>query len=253
MYKISKDIKIGKTVNQIEIIPTGDWHLGSVNCNRRKLKEYLEYIRITPNCYLIGMGDLVDCILPKDKRYDASGDFRNLDELKQETLELLKPIRDKIIVLLTGNHEIKLQKEGYGDPIKWLCSELKVPYGGFSCFIKIHAIPDTHRKSLIIFAHHGFFSGRKRGSKINNIEDLSAYWDADIFLAGHSHDIFSSRKVKIGWAGSRDLLFINTGSFVETASWRTSNYSEIHGFPPQRLGVVKVKWYPRTGRFYGTD
>ena len=240
MYKLRQFIP---KAEQIEIVPIGDLHFGSPNCNFKLFKEIISYVLHTPNCYTIGMGDYFDAILPKDPRYDASQEFSLLDDNFEKIKDLLTPISNKILCLLTGNHEYRLHCDGYGDLIKRLSKELSVPYAGFSTFLKIETIEKPVRK-IIIYAHHGWFAGRQRGSKINNLENLMRDYEANIYLAGHSHDLFATRRVRINFNGAKKVIFANTGSFLETATWGTSGYGERAGFPPQKLGVVKIKWYP---------
>ena len=238
---------------QIEIVPFGDLHLGSENCRLDKFRDLVKYISKTSHCYGIGMGDLFDCIYADDKRFDSSSVSAPLLADIRTMVEILRPIKSKLLGLLFGNHEDKLRKRGIGDPTHHLCEALGVPYCGFSCFFKLIISPTIHRPGLVIFCHHGYFSGRQRGSKVNNIERLAQHWVADVYLCGHSHDLFSTRSVRVGWEGDQKLLFGNTGSFVETASWGTCNYSERSGYPPQKLGVLKIKWYPKADKLYCTE
>lgn len=227
---------------QIEIIPLGDVHFSSPNCNIKSFKGIIEYITHADNCYVIGMGDYFDAILPKDKRYDPSDEFKVMDETFDKMKDILSPIKEKILCLLTGNHEYRLHCDGYGDMTKRLSKELSVPYAGFSTFLRIETKQPV--KKITIYAHHGWFAGRQRGSKINNLENLMRDYEADIFLVGHSHDLFATRRVRINFNGAKKVIFANTGSFLETATWGTTGYSERSGYSPQKLGVVKIKWYP---------
>jgi len=54
----------------VKVIPFGDIHIGAAGVNITYLKNTIEWIRKTPNCYAIGMGDYCDCIDVKDKRFD---------------------------------------------------------------------------------------------------------------------------------------------------------------------------------------
>jgi len=193
------------------------------------------------------MGDYLECIAnPLDPRYDPAVNDNLIDNHMEVIRKALEPIKDKILCLLTGNHEYRLHSNGYGDPAKRLSRELEIPYAGFSCVIKIKVMPKTHERSLLIYAHHGWSAGRKTGNCINNVENLAQYWDADVYLVGHSHKLWATRQVKIGWGGERKVIFGNTGTFLETCSWQTTGYGERAGFPPQKLGVLKLKYYPQT-------
>jgi predicted phosphodiesterase len=240
MYRLRQFIP---KAEQIQIIPVGDIHLGSPNCNLKYLKDTLDYIAKTPDCYVIGMGDYIESILPKDSRFDPSQDFKIIDEYVENMKQILLPIREKILCLLTGNHEYHLHTDGYGDITMRLSKELQVAYAGFSCFLRLETKEKPVRK-IVIYAHHGWFSGRLRGAKINNLENMMRDYEADVYLAGHSHDLFATRRVRLSWEGAKKIVFANTGSFLETSTWGTCGYGERAGYPPQKLGVVKLKWYP---------
>lgn len=251
MYRINKVISCES--DQIEIIPFGDVHFGSPNCNLKKFKDLINYISLTPNCYAIGMGDYWDCITHQDKRFDPDNSFEVMDKQYEDFKDIIEPIRHKLICLLTGNHEYKLHTAGIGDLTKRLSSELGVPYAGFSSFIKIKITPKTHQRSLMIYAHHGWSASRKSGGVINAVENLAQYYEADLYLVGHSHHLSSSKRSQVNYYGSRDILFCNTGSFLETSTWGRTSYSERANYPPNRLGVVKIKYYPIKGRLYATE
>jgi hypothetical protein len=231
---------------QIEIIPVGDVHYGSPNCNMKCFNRIINYIKDTPNCYMIGMGDFWDCIIPKDKRFDPSQEFNLIDNSYDVIKEILQPIASKILCLLSGNHEYHLVSDGYGDLTKRLSKELGTAYAGYSTFLRIETKEKPVRK-IVIYAHHGWFSGRQRGSKINNLENMMRDYDAEIYLAGHSHDLFATRRVRLSFEGDRKIIFANTGSFLETSTWGTSGYGERAGYPPTKIGVVKIKWFPDKG------
>lgn len=252
MYKISKELPYA---DKIEIVPAGDLHHGSRNCRLDKFKRLVDWITPRKSTYVILMGDLLDCILPKDKRFDADDKYayKTIDTLRDELVTILTPIKERILVMLMGNHEHHLHQDGYGDPIKYMCKELDVPYGGYSCYLKLTARPKTHKRPLLLWLHHGWFAGRKRGAKVNNLEDNLAYYDADVYLVGHSHDLWATRKSRIYWGGSRDVIFGNTGSFLETATNNTTSYAERANFPPQKLGVLKLIWQPKDGKCYVSE
>ena len=242
MYKITKELPFNE---QIEIVPFGDIHYGNPNCKIKKFKEVIDYIAKTENCYGIGMGDYLDCITNQDNRFDPSNGYDFIDDNVAYMVNLLKPIKHKLIALVTGNHEYKINTLGIGDPTLRMCRELEIPYLGYSGFVKLKVDAKYHIRSLIILAHHGWSAGRKTGNIINSVESLSQYWDADIYLCGHSHHLSATRQIKIGWTGEKKLIFANTGTFLETATKNTTCYSERGGYPPRKLGVLKLKWFPK--------
>lgn len=231
---------------QIEFVPIGDLHDGNPNSKFKLFKEFVDYVEKTPDCYTILMGDLIDAIAVNDPRYDPRSVDSMIDECIDRVEDAIAPLakKGKVLAALQGNHEWKLEKHGIGNPIKRMCRRLDMPYGDYSCFIKLKVVPKTHKPSLVIYTHHGHHAGRKTGSSVNNVEGLAQHWAGDVFLVGHAHQLWGTRKVRTGWGGSRKLVFANTGSFLETASMGTCSYAERAGYPPTKLGCVKIKWFP---------
>ena len=246
MYKIKKVLP---GADKITIVPFGDVHYGTPACDISSFTSMLKWAEKEDNLYLIGMGDMFDCILADDKRYDASHDQGQSFLKHYETMKnLLSPVKHKIIGLHSGNHEFTLAKKGYGDPVESICNQLGIEYIGYSAFTQLVArrkfLKGLESNAITIYSHHGWFSGRKMGGKINNITDLALHWDADIYLAGHSHDLFGVRKVKVDYNGSKKLIFCNTGTFLKSAPWDTTTYSERAGYPPVKLGIARIEWQP---------
>jgi len=108
----------------IKIKPIADVHLGSKNCDKRALMEYLG--RPDPKTYLIGIGDLMDCIIVSDsKRYRKVSDgFESEDiigESVKEWIDILMPFRDQIIGLgCLSEDSMVLSEHGWKD-VKDVC------------------------------------------------------------------------------------------------------------------------------------
>jgi len=238
---------------EVTIIPLGDIHLGNVNCDKKYLQNTIKWIADHPNTYVIGMGDYCENIYGDDRRIDIDAMDREIFTPEEQYLkikQILSPIKDKIIVLLTGNHEDTIRKRVGIDMTRRLCYDLGIPYGGICSFVRF-GIDGYHSPKLKIFAHHGYDSGRRLGSKINNVEDLSRSFDADIYLLGHSHAIGAATSVRIGigcrgkFIHKRKVIFGRTGSFLNVYDVGARNYAEDKCLPPQRIGVIRIDIYRR--------
>ena len=53
-------IELNKLDDEIFLRPLGDVHIGNLGCDVEKFKRNVDYVRKTPNCYTIGMGDYID-------------------------------------------------------------------------------------------------------------------------------------------------------------------------------------------------
>lgn len=253
MERVNQVIRVEEKNEHIEIHPLGDLHYGNPNCRLDLFKEAINQIKETPNIYCILMGDLWDAIGLTDKRanpeYAQQEDFSLVDEQYLKLKKIIEPIKDKVLVSITGNHERTIFKRGNTNLTKRLSKSVKdgglgIPFGGYSCFLNIQIVPKTHRRNLVVYAHHGWSAGRMTGAVVNNVERLPQSYDADCYLVAHSHQLWSTRRVMLHYGGNRSVAFGATGSFLETATWGKTSYSEEAGYPPIPLGHLKIKFYP---------
>ena len=261
----------------ITITPVGDVHLGSNNCDKAYFLDTINEVRITPNNYWIGMGDLMECIPYTDKRFDPrsidpdyavekdkKGNIKKYLTLDDSTtaqyLDLkkwLKPIAHKCLGLHTGNHEEKLRLTHHRDITRDLCRELKIPYLGYTAFTKLscecrNQKGRVHSNDFSIFSTHGWVYSRTPGAKINRLESLSGYFVADIYLMAHGHRKLTLSMTQLGLGNkghelslvSFDKVAGMTGSFLKGYEPTTSSYVERKGFPPVSMGTIKLTIKP---------
>ena len=106
-----KPIKINlEEDNNIQIYVLSDMHIGDVNADLPTLKKIIEHIRNTPNMYVILLGDILNTAL-KTSKSDIYSETLNVMEAQKLALELLLPIKDKILAMTPGNHENRVWKE----------------------------------------------------------------------------------------------------------------------------------------------
>lgn len=273
MMIVEKRITLKDSKKPLSIIPLGDIHLGAGTTDLTYLRKTVKYIATHPNTYWLGMGDYIDAIMPNDKRFEARcidkrytiNDISHFIETQtKDMIDIFSPISSKCLGLIEGGHEELISKRYYYDPLREMCRALDTEYLGVSAFIRVYFTPYKHKKDeprrkhhqIMIWAHHGWFAGRKVGGKINNMVDNAANFRADIYLYGHSHTILTYFKPMMdpGTRGKtiykKKQLFASTGSFLETYSKGAPNYAERRGFPPQKIGAINIKCYPKK---YGVD
>jgi predicted phosphodiesterase len=252
MQIIEKRITLEDVSKPMKLFISGDWHVGTPNCDMKSISLKIEEIKNTPNAYLALVGDLAECIELKDKRFSISSVdkifYPRLSELSVAQYDyikdLLTPIKDKILCAVPGNHEEKIKSEYCHDIHLDLCRTLNIPNMGTAGFLKIKFDRSQfHAPELITFLTHGWVGGRSSGSKINAVENLSQYFEADLYAMGHSHNLFVSSKSRLSVAGShtksKDVWFCNTGSYLQTYVDEQSCYAEKMCLPPNKLGCPK--------------
>jgi hypothetical protein len=120
------------------IIPVGDIHFGNKTCNIDKLKDILQLILRTPNCYTILIGDLAETATRESVGNAMFDEDAHLPEQLKVLYAALKPLADngKIIGALTGNHEMRVEYLTGLNPMAMLAEKLDIPYFGFQGYIE---------------------------------------------------------------------------------------------------------------------
>jgi len=262
MKIIEKIITLKDRNLPLKIIPFHDIHIGSTTCLRNQFEALCRRIKDEPNTYIIGLGDYAECITMQDNRYDTYTIDRmfinKLDDLPMEQIRYLKkflfPIRDRIIMMSPGNHEDSFRRKYNIDLLYDLCHYLNVPKGDYMNYIRIKFDREQyHTQNVIMWTHHGWFGSRKRGAKVNNIEDIARGYEADIYIVGHSHDKFSTSNTYASLNGNslilNDKVFCNAGSLSQAINLESSGYAERKGYFPTNTGIIEIDITPRlTGK-----
>lgn len=227
-----------------------DVHDGNTHCDIASYKRFLD-----GESYYIGTGDIFDAIVVPDKRYSKGSDISPetdfIDEAIERQCDLLAPHRDRIIGLGLGNHEsVALDRCGT-NMIKRLCKRLGVPYLGYSGLLKLVFSENNSRtRTVKVRYHHGWGGGsRTTGGDLTKFSKDMAYWDADLFLYGHVHQLKVDVIPRLGISGTRLIAKPKTmvigGTFLKTYSDTTDpTYSEIKGYPPVPIGGAKINIKP---------
>ena len=258
MIFIHHDVAINAE-NPFCLIPLSDIHMGHVDHNEDFAKKTIEWIA-KKGASTILLGDLIDGIGPKDRRFEndsiAPRFKKHLDNLHhyqvEELLKLVDPIKDNIIAIMAGNHEDTVKKYFSYDATSVIAKALEKPILTDPGYVILRFDHGGSKRLVSIFCTHGqFLGGRKRGAKVNKMEDLPGRFSADIYLAAHTHDVWETKQNQIiptrnGKYSKRRMRFINTGSFMDTyLEGEYSTWASRKLFDPIDPGVARVDFYAK--------
>jgi hypothetical protein len=254
-----KMVKFKGKTDWFYVVPLGDIHLGNKCCDINKCKEMVNWIKDQSNVFWLGMGDYVDCINYSDKRFDPGTVddiyIKNLSNCVpmqiQDVIELLEPIADKCLGLHRGNHEETIRLRYHYDVMYELWKAFGVPNLKDSAITRLSCSDGKgHRSAFEIFSTHGICGGRKGGAKINRLEDMIGFVDADVYLMGHSHVKETETKSTLYLDNQMNLkvkkrILAVTGCFLRGYQEGVSSYIEKWNYPPTDIGCVKLMFNPR--------
>lgn len=246
----------------------GDLHFGTLACHTKGWERLLERVANESGTYLLLMGDLLEAIAVDDPRWHAEVHDGKMTPLMQADalVESLRPIRRKVIALLTGNHEQKLWR--FGDLTRYMCQRTDIEYGGYSCKVEVrHGGKRTYK----LYATHGRLT-------VNSIADdpvrrLSNFrlsikrrlqhlaGDCAVMATGHCHKLLTLQpeaelyltddgehlhaSYTEGIQGGRYIdpnlrWYASTGSFLKSAVVGATTYSEQSMYAPVQMGYVEL-------------
>lgn len=233
-------VDLSADLEEIKVVPVGDYHLGDPQSDYKKIMAEIEYIKNNDDVFFIMQGDLMNSAI-KSSISDCYGETLTPMEELQECVKLFEPIAHKCLCCVPGNHELRHLKTN-GVDMTWLCcKQLRIEdrYSPttavvFLRFGQLGTVGSHKRKACYtIYVAHGTSGGRKEGSKINRLADLSSVVDCDIYVVGHSHlpAVFKERFARPSMANSSitycDKLYINTSAKLEYGG-----YGDYGGFKP---------------------
>ena len=234
---VSIKVELPKELEQVKVHTFADWHIGDAACDMAKIKKQIDEVKEDPNAYCILNGDLVNNATKNSVSDCYSATMSPMEQI--ETLvEMLTPIKGKILAITTGNHERRTYKSDGIDIIKLVAQQLKLTDRfsdtGAVLYLRFGWNAARKRKHWYSFyVAHGCGGGRKAGGKVNRLEDLVAIVDVDIYIHSHTHLPFVMKQAfyrsdPINSSVSlTDKLFVNT-----SAQLQYGGYGEIYQFRP---------------------
>lgn len=250
------------TYNDAYVIPISDCHIGDKGFTKnseKKLKGYIEWVRKTPNAFIILNGDIINCATRESK---SSPFDQNMDLKEQidKAVELFKPVKDRILGAINGNHENRIADYSGYSPTISICDRLGVSYLGESALyvIRLGCRKDMRspRSSFTIYSHHTTGGGNSIGSKMNRVGSMrEVVANADCYCGSHNHmlgvihgvtQIVNETEAKIDTV--RQML-VDTGGYLE---WNET-YAEKMMLAPLKVGSPRIHFIVKRKKDKGKE
>lgn len=232
----------------VNIYPLADLHIGSKFFKRKILELHLNTIKNDPNGLLILNGDLVNNSI-KTSIGDIYEETMNPEEQIDLLVELFEPLKDKIIGVIGGNHEVRTYKQTGISILKNFCYRLGLidVYSNVSnlTFLSFGKSRDRDnvKNTFTIYNSHGRGGGKMIGSKANRVHNLSSIVpNADLYIHSHTHapitfkDSYVSADSRNKGFSIQDRLFVNTNAYEGFGG-----YGEVIGLSPSNHDMIKIE------------
>lgn len=242
-----------------------DLHIGDPHSMPEEVKRRLREAEADPHGLVILNGDLMNTAL-RHSVSDVYGELMSPMQQLTELVEMLRPIRDKIIGVTCGNHEDRVYRSDGIDIMRMACRELGIVdrYApeGLLIFLRFgeRGSHSQHRGEgrnprqwYSIYATHGSGGGRKEGAKAIRLADMAATVDADVYVHSHTHlpmimkQSFFRADASNCMAKPVEKLFVNTG-----AALSYGGYGQAQEFKPASVSTPVIHLEAREKRMRAT-
>jgi predicted MPP superfamily phosphohydrolase len=208
------------------VLPLGDLHLGSPECNLDYLDYWREMVsRIKNPKIILLMGDLVETA---SKRIGNSAFKQEFDVNTQiDTItKFLEPLKEDIVFSCHGNHDyLRVSKEFDLNISKLIADYLCCDSG--NQYLHTFNINDT---DFTVYANHGKGSNAYAHLAQGKIIRETANIQADLFLQGHNHRLdFFHQPIRTP-DGIKRKYYAFTGSFLNYGGYPNQMFLPV--LPP---------------------
>lgn len=222
----------------ITILPISDVHIGSLDCNIQAWQKFCN--NLPPDTYLMLIGDLVNNGIRNAISNPFDETIRPRDQ-KYRIIEYLKPIKDRILCAVSGNHEHRSKKETDVDITFDIMSQLQLEhlYQENIAFVKI-----TCGDASYAFATtHGCGGGSLTGAAVNRNERFSyAIEGLDCLITAHTHKGAITRPSRLVFDLNHGTISQRECTVVTAESWLTYGGYAARGMmlPAQTCNPQKI-------------
>jgi len=233
--------------SKIYLVPLADFHIGSKDSAIDVIQGYIEWIKNHQNAYTILNGDLMNCAW-KDSTPDLFEDLTTPDDAYNQLVELVIPIKNRILMMTRGGHEESIFRKVGHDYMAQLAHDLGgIPYHPDGGMVGIRLSHTNHTFVFFAYATHGWGGARTIGAKVKKVQDLAQVADVDCYILSHDHtqninrlNILRPPRSHLGCERAVYMqvdrkVMINTGGFV-----RYGGYIRRKGYTPQDLGTPRI-------------
>jgi len=178
-----------------KLYPLGDIHAGTIYCNEAKIKAQVDDIAKDPLALWVGIGDYADLVLEKDWRHESPiiAPWVVQQHIPASQCDwvtsLFKPVKDKCIGLIEGNHEAEVRKNFSFDFVRQLSENLGVRHLGAACGMRLIFERDKSKEhhEYKCWFMHGAGAPQTEGGRMMNLMAALAGFHGDIYAKGHIH------------------------------------------------------------------
>ena len=225
------EFHLTKKNQTLTIMPLGDIHYGSPNCNTNYFEFALNKFKNTPGekiLYLLG--DECDIAV---KRQGNSTYQQKIDvnEQLEYIIQSYQPYKEYINGIVQSNHMSRTKNELDLDISQIIEEQLDIPYTN-----NIYETLLINDQPYTIYATHGTRTSNQLHLMQGAMQRNTNHIEANLFLMGHCHYLNYWSQPRTNTDGYTRRHYLLTGHFLNYKG----SYAEINGLRPNPCGFAKI-------------
>jgi hypothetical protein len=233
----------------IRFVIISDVHYGNPLFSLKHFQRTIDFIKNHDDVFAALNGDLLECAT-KSSKGNVYRQVQSPKQQRDDIIDILKPVKHKLVGMTTGNHELRLQ-DADADFSEDIAKALEIPYRPAGMFYKLtfgrgNSSHDSKPYTFRGYWTHGYGGARTKSAKAVKAERLSAFTVSDFYAMSHDHDVNVAFLVKLqqdergyksqyegftqGKVSASRAVLIKTNAYLK---W--GDYSEMGGFMPSDL------------------
>ena len=233
---------------QIKLVGLGDFHIGSKDTNEQFIEDTIAYIAKSPDMYVVLNGDIIECVTKQSKGNIYSLKYTSPDDQFDRALELLTPIKDRILFINSGNHDGGNRSEGHDYnrqlALVFNLSDCYHPVAGY-LEIRVGKKPKNKKPFVYsVYTTHGRGGGATHGSKANALNKFADVVASDIVLLSHMHGVhYLERLIATPDFQNKKVITRKQRCILCSAFMDYGGYGMRGGYHPSPVGLSIITFY----------
>lgn len=206
----------GRTVR---VWAVADVHIGARECDLDGFEKFIKRIAEDDDSYIVLCGDLISNGI-KDSLTNVYDEAIPPQSQVDLAVELLRPISDKILGCVSGNHERRSKKHVDINPMLYICSLLQIPevYRENMAFVRINLERGKTKDHYALLLTHGKTANKRR-------QFAYAVEGVDAIISGHTHDGEVQKPARLVFTKSNRVVVKPLVNLCATSWLRPGGYS----------------------------
>ena len=225
-------------------------------------KRLLRRVKADPRARVVIVDDLQDADRPTTRETKAimglgrpevlnEDDLNHMDEIDNHLLPDLKPIADKIIGAVDGDH---YRVFGHRTSTQYIMEKLGIPnayLGERMGWVRLKfKRGGGDSMDFDIFLRHGKGSSTTFGTDVNALVKRASGFDADLHIAGHTHRQWFVKVPylycdRVGGIRQRVVGYARAGSLLRGFLFGEATYAESAEYSPLSIGFPEIQVHIR--------